>query len=263
LVKPRGWEIVPIWIERFALAVFAAVFFGLVILNALKMDLIQRTGLGIGIVGFSIFLAQSVYISKKNGISAPLPESTQSRAASDKNTTPEKKLHSKDEPQTRITVPRIQQRSYGPNSPNIIGSGNQVTINAALPPRRIPPENRQQLIQFFSEVPSRVRILSIANDAETYQFAYDWYDVLKKASWQIDEDRVMSFITGTPLFGINVKLHGDPVLPSQRFDVPNSEAAGHLANAMSAMKFSFTGQKLPDIEEGKIYLEFYANPPKD
>lgn len=60
----RGWDIVPIWIERFALAVFATAFFGLVVLNLLKMDWIQRTGLGMGILGISIFLAQTVYLHK-------------------------------------------------------------------------------------------------------------------------------------------------------------------------------------------------------
>jgi hypothetical protein len=58
---------VPIWIEGFALAVLATVFVGVVVLNVLNW--IQRTGLGIGIVGFSIFLAQSLYLfneSKKN-----------------------------------------------------------------------------------------------------------------------------------------------------------------------------------------------------
>jgi hypothetical protein len=53
---------VPIWVERFALAVLATVFVGVVILNVLKMDWIQRTGLGIGILGFSIYLAQSLYL---------------------------------------------------------------------------------------------------------------------------------------------------------------------------------------------------------
>ena len=52
----------PIWIERFALAVLAAVFVGAVILNVLKMDWIQRTGLGIGVIGLSIYLAQSLYL---------------------------------------------------------------------------------------------------------------------------------------------------------------------------------------------------------
>jgi hypothetical protein len=66
--------IVPIWVERFALAVLATVFVGVVILNALKMDWIQRTGLGIGILGFSIYLAQSLHLfneSKKTPSGTP------------------------------------------------------------------------------------------------------------------------------------------------------------------------------------------------
>jgi hypothetical protein len=75
VVEKRGWGIVPIWIEKFALAVLATIFVGAVILNVLKMDWIQRTGLGIGILGFSIYLAQSLYLfneSKKPSISVPI-----------------------------------------------------------------------------------------------------------------------------------------------------------------------------------------------
>jgi hypothetical protein len=35
---------VPVWLERFALVVLAAAFDGIVILNSLKMDGMQRTG---------------------------------------------------------------------------------------------------------------------------------------------------------------------------------------------------------------------------
>jgi len=69
----------PIWIERFALAVLAAIFVGTVIVNTLKLDWIQRTGLGIGILGLSIYLAQSLYLfneSKKN-VSSVAPSSTE------------------------------------------------------------------------------------------------------------------------------------------------------------------------------------------
>jgi hypothetical protein len=69
VAEKQGWGTVPIWVEEFALAVLATVFVGAVILNVLKMDWIQRTGLGIGILGFSIYLAQSLYLfneSKKS-----------------------------------------------------------------------------------------------------------------------------------------------------------------------------------------------------
>jgi hypothetical protein len=105
----RGRDIVPIWIERFALAVFAAAFFGLVILNILKMDWIQRTGLGIGIIGFSIFLAQTLHASKV-------------KVGTDMSQGDPKK-------------PDVQQRSEGANSPNtnILGNNNTVSVNPSDP----------------------------------------------------------------------------------------------------------------------------------
>ncbi len=94
----------PIWVERFAFTVFAAAFFGLVILNTLKMDWVQRTALGVGILGFTIFLAQTLHLSKK--VKADIDPSQQAE--------PKK--------------PDVQQSSQGSNSPNttIIGDNNTV-----------------------------------------------------------------------------------------------------------------------------------------
>jgi hypothetical protein len=95
---------VPVWIERFALAVLAALFVGIVIMNALKFDWIQRTGLGMGILGLSIFLAQTLYVSNK--------------AKADTNTPP----------QGEQKKPEVQQSSQGATSPNtnIVGNNNTV-----------------------------------------------------------------------------------------------------------------------------------------
>jgi hypothetical protein len=106
VAERRGRGIVPIWIERFALAVLAAVFVGAVILNVLKMDWIQRTGLGIGILGLSVFLAQSLYLSNKAKADADTPQQVEQKK------------------------PDVQQSSQGSNSPNttVIGSNNVVNI---------------------------------------------------------------------------------------------------------------------------------------
>ncbi len=99
----------PIWIERFGLAVLVAVFVGAVIFNVLKMDWIQKTGLGIAILGLSIFLAQTLYLSNQTKASANISE------------------------QGEAKKPDIQQQSKGANSPNIVGNNNTVTINRATP----------------------------------------------------------------------------------------------------------------------------------
>lgn len=66
--------LLPIWIERFALAVLATALVTLVILNVLKMDWIQRTTLGIGIICFSIYLAHSLYLfnESKKSVASPI-----------------------------------------------------------------------------------------------------------------------------------------------------------------------------------------------
>jgi hypothetical protein len=62
---------VPVWLERFALVVLAAAFGGIVILNSLKMDGLQRTGIGIAILGLSIYIAQTIYIFNQSKMVAP------------------------------------------------------------------------------------------------------------------------------------------------------------------------------------------------
>src|SRR5258708_36772329 len=104
----------PIWIDRFGLAVLVAVFVGAVIFNVLKMDWIQKTGLGIGILGLSIYLAQTLHLSNQ--------------AKADTNTSQ----------QGEPKKPDVQQQSKGANSPNIIGNNNTVVISPSSPPR--PPQ---------------------------------------------------------------------------------------------------------------------------
>ena len=62
----------PVWLERFALLVLAAAFGGIVILNALKLDGIQRTGIGIAILGLSIYIAQTIHLfNQSKAVTAP------------------------------------------------------------------------------------------------------------------------------------------------------------------------------------------------
>jgi hypothetical protein len=64
---------VPVWLERFALVVLAAAFGGIVILNSLKMDGIQRTGIGIAIFGLSIYIAQTIHTFNQSKTITPTP----------------------------------------------------------------------------------------------------------------------------------------------------------------------------------------------
>lgn len=77
---------VPIFIERFLLAVFAGVLLSVVFFNVMGMDVIQRTTLGIAVVFFAGFVAQTLHkynetekISKlqnSKSVESALPAST-------------------------------------------------------------------------------------------------------------------------------------------------------------------------------------------
>ncbi len=138
-------------------------------------------------------------------------------------------------------------------------------IAVGTPPRRIPSDSRTQLIRLFSGKPARVRISAIPNDAEAFRFAQDWYEVLKASGWTIQGNRIGTAnpITDPPLFGIVVKLHGEPLAPGQNFQVPNNEPIGYIARAADALGVAISGERLLDIEEGLILLEFHTRPPRD
>jgi hypothetical protein len=134
---------VPIWVERFALTVLAAGFFGLVVLNTLKMDWTQRFGLGIGIIGFSVFLAQTLHLSKTRADTGPSQQA---------------------EPRK----PDVQQSSQGANSPNINIPDNkgQVIIYPQGTPPTIPVNQTPEWIQCDKIVHELVEEYRAKNDGQ-------------------------------------------------------------------------------------------------
>jgi hypothetical protein len=160
----------------------------------------------------------------------------------------------------------INQRSHETNTAIVkLGTDTETSIKAIStgpPPRRIPAEKRDELIQYLAGRPAKVKISAIANDLEAYRFAQDWFEVLKAAKWTIDGDRIATFIiSGQPQTGVVASMRGEPVGANEIFQVPNTEPAAYLANAMTALKVSFAGQRYPDIEAGTVGLAFYVRPP--
>ena len=81
------------------------------------------------------------------------------------------------------------------------------------------------------------------------------------AGWAIEEDRIKTFlISGQPLRGVNLMFHGQPMPPNQTSEVSNAEPIGYIVNAMNTLKIVFTGQRLPDIPEGLVVLDFHTRP---
>lgn len=61
----------PIFLERFGLALLATAFFGIVIFNNMKLDGIQRIGLGIGIVGLALLIGQTIHLHNQSKAASP------------------------------------------------------------------------------------------------------------------------------------------------------------------------------------------------
>jgi hypothetical protein len=101
---------VPIWVEKFALPVLGTAIVGLVIFNVLKMDWIQKTGIALGIFGFSLYLSQTLHLFNK--------------AKTDANPS------QLGEPKK----PEVQQSSQGANSPNVAGDRNIVGNTIIIQP---------------------------------------------------------------------------------------------------------------------------------
>ena len=64
----------PIWLERFALAVLATSFGGIIILNVMKLTPTQRITLGIAIVAISLFVADLLYNKQKSTPAIPMSQ---------------------------------------------------------------------------------------------------------------------------------------------------------------------------------------------
>jgi hypothetical protein len=160
----------------------------------------------------------------------------------------------------------INQRSQETNTAIVkMGTETETSIKAisvGQPGRRIPPDKRAELIQYLSGKPAKVKITAVVSDAEAYRFAQDWLEVLKAAKWIIEGDTIPVFLSvGEPQTGVVVSMRGESVGPNAVFQVSNTEPAGYIAQAMSALKVVFTGQRYPDMEAGTIGLAFYGRPP--
>jgi hypothetical protein len=160
----------------------------------------------------------------------------------------------------------INQRSRETNTAIVkVGTETETYIKAiptGPPPRRIPPEKRDELIKYLSERPAKVSISATASDAEAFRFAQDWFEVLKAAKWTIVDDGISTLIVGgQPSVGVVISMRGESVAANEVFQVPKTEPAAYIGQAMASLKVALTGQRYPDMEAGTIRLAFFARPP--
>ncbi|MCU1299784.1 MAG: hypothetical protein JWQ87_68 [Candidatus Sulfotelmatobacter sp.] len=141
---------------------------------------------------------------------------------------------------------QIQQHSEGPNSPNT------VNINQRPPSRRIPPEKRTEMVAILARHPATISVSAIANNAEAFQFAQDWYDAFKSAGWIMKDAAVRGLLGGVSERGILVTFHGETIPPGTRSDVREDSSAGAIVLSIAALKMT-------EMVHGQGYLNSPEN----
>jgi hypothetical protein len=155
-------------------------------------------------------------------------------------------------------APSIQQQ--GQNNIAQIGNNNQATINAKPPSRRIIPEYRRVILPILAAHPGTVEITSVMNDAESYQFAEDWRDVLTAAGWTIKEMSSASY--DKPMTLPRITFHGDLSQIGQSITVPKDDPVTALGQALQIVNKGrqISGHRAPNRPEGIILLEVGSQP---
>ena len=155
------------------------------------------------------------------------------------------------------------------NAPYGIGiSGGHVenpTVNnfgkISKPDRRIKPEDKAQLITWLSQYPAKVSVSAIQGSREAFTFAQDWYDVLKAANWEMQDEIVRTFLIGGPPWaGVQLNFYGDPPVPRGSYQVPPDTPAGRVVAAFNAEQVEgMTGNKSLNMDKDLIVINIGPN----
>lgn len=188
---------VPIWLEKFALAILATAFVGLVILNTLKFDTTQRWSLGIAILAMSVFVAQTLHLYKAKNESTQPVVSTSRQEKMAPEASPPPAMPSNSPPSVHRPVSSATAKTshpptiiqHGQNNIAQIGNNNQATINADLPNRLLTSEQMQEFARDISKIPPQDFFLAIeTNDrdegSEQMQVYKQLGEILKAAKWR-------------------------------------------------------------------------------
>jgi hypothetical protein len=135
------------------------------------------------------------------------------------------------------------------------GNVTNPTINNSAPPRRrIPTELRPELIAILAKKPMKVEVETFINDAEAYQFAQDWYDILKEAGWEMQSTSVRLNMMGggPPPEGIVVYMKGEPIKPGQYIALDENDQSFALAKCMGELHLRPIAVRSMDRKEGFI-----------
>jgi hypothetical protein len=115
---------------------------------------------------------------------------------------------------------------------------------------------RAEIVAILARRPAKIAVSAMANNAEAYQFAQDWYDTFKAAVWTMINDVVTVFIGGGTERGILIRLHGETIPSGQKVDVPRDSAAGLLAESLEKLKMSQQARAQRFLNMPKDQLSF-------
>jgi hypothetical protein len=250
---------VPIFLERFLLYLCAGAFLGFVINNGMGLDVHQRIGLGVALVGAAYFLGHTAYKAKqlpptpaksepateppatpashearlKTGPAPPqqVPKSSGSKKADERPSdaaTTKKEENMPDEP-------KVSQRMT--NSPGGIQVGRDMTVNVN-PSRRLSEAQKQLLIGEMSK--------SIgANGANLIT-------CILRAGWNLPGSGFSQAIySGLPR-GVIVKIHSQ-----QEAELPQ---IARLVEALYRLGLERSGEIDPNVGSGEFRIIIGARP---
>lgn len=122
-------------------------------------------------------------------------------------------------------------------------------------------QQKDQLVAFLSKVPSKAELfVTTSADSDTYAFANEFVDVLKRAHWDVS-DVGIAMRSGPPVVGVLVVFHGEPATPGERFFPTPDTPHGALLIAMQSLGITVGVQREPHVHEGHVQITVGA-PPK-
>ena len=168
---------------------------------------------------------------------------------------------------------RVPGKSVSPNvtvnnAPNGIAiSGgtvsNPTVINNVPPSRGIPADLRANINWLLARHKALVRVLVVSGDKEANDFAWQLYNLLEDAGWEMKDKQVIQVVLeGKPWTGVRVGYRGQPPPdPNGSVDVQGGTPQGALVGALKAAKISaISVNPKADLDEGLIELLVSSNP---
>ncbi len=135
-----------------------------------------------------------------------------------------------------------------------LNTTTESSVKGISRPRRIPGEMKARLIADLSLHKGVVTINSVGGDAESMQFADDWYDVLSRSGWTITSAVNVVYSPDAPI-GSRIKVRGQPIAANEQFSIPGDHPAAALGRALFAVTRDVIGQWEPALAENATVLD--------